>query len=127
MVLDGEKKIKVRSRNPWSANMFSPWSDKREVNIDPGGYFNTATAQAGLFNINVNPLAGSCVENSFNQDVVVVNQPATYQGFSYGCLGSPSYTYDFNDETTVEAAKYFLKNPYKPPMIIKIKGQNDAK
>jgi hypothetical protein len=42
-------------------------------------------------------------------------------------LVNPNPRSPFNDETTVEAAKYFLKNPYKPPMIIKIKDGENAK
>ena len=42
-------------------------------------------------------------------------------------LVNPNPRSPYRDETTLEAARYFLKNPYKPPMIMKAKTAEDTK
>ncbi len=42
-------------------------------------------------------------------------------------LVNPNPRSPYRDETTLEAARYFLKNPYKPPMIMKAKTATDIK
>jgi ubiquitin-protein ligase len=42
-------------------------------------------------------------------------------------LVNPNPRSPYRDETTLEAARYFLKKPYKPPMIVKSKNEKDLK
>jgi len=91
----GEKEIKVRAKNPRSANVFSVWSDPLSVIAENGCFFNIITSHSNQNNIN-NP----DIQNSFNPNVVVVGEDVLYQGFSYGLGESPSYTYYFNGEHT---------------------------
>ena len=42
-------------------------------------------------------------------------------------LVNPNPKSPYRDETTLEAARYFLRNPYKPPIIVKTKGEGDKK
>ena len=41
-------------------------------------------------------------------------------------LVNPNPRSPYSDETTLEAARYFLKNPYKPPMIVKARNAGDS-
>ena len=41
-------------------------------------------------------------------------------------LVNPNPKSPYSDETTLEAARYFLKNPYKPPMIVKARNAGDS-
>ncbi len=42
-------------------------------------------------------------------------------------LVNPNPMSPYRDETTLEAARYFMKNPYKPPMIVKGKSGMGSK
>jgi len=88
--IEGEKKVKVRAKNPWSPNVFSNWSEELTVDIGASCSFNIATSQSSQNNMN-NPY----VVNSFNQNVVVAGETVTYQGGSCGVGESPSYDYTF--------------------------------
>jgi len=91
----GEKEIVVRAKNPWSPNVFSVWSDPLSVTAEKSCYFDIITIHSYQNNIN-NPN----ILNSFNPNMVVVDEDVLYQGFSYGLEGSPSYNYNFNGEKT---------------------------
>ena len=89
---EGEKKVKVRAKNPWSPNVFSNWSQELTVNIGASCSFNTATSQSSQNNMN-NPY----VINSFDPFVIVAGGTVTYQGSSCGVGASPTYEYLFQD------------------------------
>ncbi len=42
-------------------------------------------------------------------------------------LVNPNPKSPYRDETTLEAARYFIKNPYKPPMIVKSNVERNSK
>jgi hypothetical protein len=82
---DGQKTIRVRAKNYRNPNYYSPWSEYLNISVSAFCFYNTQTSQTSQNNIN-NPY----IQNSYDQDIVVVNQETTFKGYSYGFSQSPT-------------------------------------